>query len=58
MPAATASHGIHPGMAKGAGKAQTAFVPLPFEWGEAFQFDWSEEGIVIGGIYRKIQVRT
>ncbi len=28
-----------------------AFVPLSFELGEAFQFDWSEEGLVIGGIY-------
>ena len=25
-----------------------AFVPLSFEWSEAFQFDWSEEGLVIG----------
>ena len=33
-----------------------AFVPLAFELGEAFQFDWSEEGLVIGGIYRKLQV--
>ena len=33
-----------------------AFVPLTFELGEAFQFDWSEEGLVIGGIYRKLQV--
>lgn len=32
----------------------TAFVPLRFELGEAFQFDWSEERLVIGGIYRKI----
>ena len=38
------------------GKAQSAFVPLTFGFGEAFQFDWSEEGLVIGGIYRKIQV--
>ena len=38
------------------GKAQAAFVPLTFGLGEAFQFDWSEEGLVIGGIYRKIQV--
>jgi hypothetical protein len=30
-----------------------AFVPLAFELGEAFQFDWSEEGLVIGGVYRK-----
>jgi transposase len=33
-----------------------AFVPLKFEPGEAFQFDWSEEGLVVGGIYRKLQV--
>ena len=38
------------------GKAPHAFVPLTFEHGEAFQFDWSEEGLVIGGIYRRIQV--
>jgi transposase len=41
---------------QGEGKAQRAFVPLQFESGEAFQFDWSEENLVIGGIYRKIQV--
>ncbi len=33
-----------------------AFVPLAFELGEAFQFDWSEEGLVVGGIYRRVQV--
>lgn len=33
-----------------------AFVPLRFEWGEAFQFDWSTEGLVIGGIYRTLQL--
>src|SRR3990172_2197492 len=38
------------------GKAPRAFVPLKFELGEAFQFDWSEEGLVIGGIYRRMQV--
>ena len=27
-----------------------AFVPLHFELGEAFQFDWSEERLVIGGV--------
>jgi len=36
--------------------ARPAFVPLRFEWGEAFQFDWSEEGIVIGGIWRRVQL--
>jgi transposase len=33
---------------------RSAFVPLQFELGEAFQFDWSEEWLVIGGIHRKI----
>jgi transposase len=33
-----------------------AFVPLKFRWGEAFQFDWSEELLVVGGIYRRLQV--
>jgi len=40
----------------GEGKKPHAFVPLKFELGEAFQFDWSEEGLVIGGIYRRMQV--
>ena len=31
-------------------------MPLSFELGEAFQFDWSEEGLVVGGIYRRLQV--
>jgi transposase len=34
----------------------TAFVPLSFELGEAFQFDWSEEGFVVGGIFYRMQV--
>lgn len=33
-----------------------AYVPLSFELGEAFQFDWSEEGLVIGGVYRRVQL--
>lgn len=33
-----------------------AFVPLSFEQGEAFQFDWSEEGVVVGGVFHKAQV--
>ena len=37
-------------------KTPRAFVTLKFALGEAFQFDWSEEGLVIGGIYRRIQV--
>jgi transposase len=31
-----------------------AYVPLKFELGEAFQFDWSEERLLIGGVWRKI----
>ncbi len=34
--------------------ARSAFVPLSFALGEAFQFDWSEERLVIGGIWRKV----
>ena len=33
---------------------KSAFVPLRFEFGDAFQFDWSEEWLVMGGIHRKI----
>ena len=39
-----------------AGKDIKAFVPLKFDLGEAFQFDWSEEGMVVGGIYHRCQV--
>jgi transposase len=42
------------GLISGSGKA--SFVPLKFQLGEAFQFDWSEESLMIGGIHRKIQV--
>jgi transposase len=43
---------------KGEGLAANvaAYVPLNFELGEAFQFDWSEEGLVVGGIYYRMQV--
>jgi transposase len=36
--------------------AAKAFVPLSFEFGEAFQFDWSEEGLLVGGVYHHMQV--
>ena len=37
------------------GEALTkAYIPLRFELGEAFQFDWSEEHLVIGGVWRKL----
>ena len=42
---------------EGGGTAVTkAFVPLQFEPGEAHQFDWSEEHLVIGGVWRKLIV--
>ena len=36
--------------------SKSAFVPLKFELGEAFQFDWSEEGLLVGGVFYKLQV--
>ena len=33
-----------------------AFVPLSFELGEAFQFDWSDEALVVGGVFYNVQV--
>jgi transposase len=38
-----------------AGSVQV-FVPLAFELGEAFQFDWSEDPLMVGGIFYKVQV--
>jgi len=39
---------------EGGRAAVNAYVPLKFELGEAFQFDWSEEHLLIGGVWRKI----
>ena len=39
---------------KSAASTKSAFVPLKFALGEAFQFDWSEEWLMVGGIHRKI----
>ncbi len=36
--------------------ARHTYVPLSFAPGEAFQFDWSEDYAVIGGINTKLQV--
>ncbi len=41
---------------QGAVSARAAYVPLSFAWGEAFQFDWSEEGLAISGVWRKVQL--
>lgn len=39
-----------------ANRGKQVWVPLKFDLGEAFQFDWSEEGLVVGGIYHRMQV--
>jgi len=36
--------------------ARHTYVPLSFAPGEAFQFDWSEDYVVIGGVNTKLQV--
>ncbi len=41
---------------EGGATVTKAFVPLQFEPGEAHQFDWSEEHIVIGGVWRKVML--
>ena len=41
---------------EGQGAAVNAVLPLAFELGEAYQFDWSEESLVVGGIYYRVQV--
>lgn len=33
-----------------------AFIPLHFKAGDALQFDWSEEHVVLGGVEQKIKV--
>ena len=52
------SDGFHSGLgaSKRARLRSKAYVPLSFELGEAFQFDWSEEGLLIGGVYHHMQV--
>ena len=42
--------------AGGGRAAAKAYVPLQFEPGEAHQFDWSEEHLVLGGVWRKLVV--
>jgi transposase len=39
-----------------AGPRRPGYVPLKFELGEAFQFDWSCEYAVIGGLRRRLEV--
>lgn len=39
----------------GAGSGE-AFIPLHFAAGDALQFDWSEERVVLGGVERSVKV--
>src|SRR6056297_3499664 len=39
----------------GAGSGE-AFIPLHFAAGDALQFDWSEERVVLGGVEQKVKV--
>lgn len=41
---------------KSAARASEAFIPLTFAPGEAYQFDWSEDWIVLDGVAFKVQV--
>jgi hypothetical protein len=36
--------------------SKRTYVPLQFQPGEAFQFDWSEDWIKINGVSTKLQV--
>jgi hypothetical protein len=49
---------LHPRLAPGRrpGGGGQGLRAAEFELGEAFQFDWSEEGLVVGGIYYRLQV--
>ena len=38
------------------GHADTAYVPLTFDPGEAYQFDWSHEIVVLGGVTTTVKV--
>lgn len=39
-----------------AGKIGTAFIPLYFSPGEAYQFDWSQETVELGGVVQIVKV--
>ena len=38
------------------GKTEAVFVPLWFAPGEAYQFDWSHEVVVLGGVAQQVKV--
>jgi transposase len=39
-----------------AGKVKSAFIPLYFSPGEAYQFDWSQETVELGGVVQTLKV--
>ncbi len=39
-----------------AGRTAPVFVPLAFDPGEAYQFDWSHETVVLAGVTTKVKV--
>ena len=39
-----------------AGQASKGFIPLYYERGEAYQFDWSQETVELGGVVQTIKV--
>jgi transposase len=41
---------------EGLAASKAAFIPLKFQHGEAFQFDWSTEYAFIGGIRRRVEL--
>ena len=49
-------HRLHPPLASGVLVSPTrAFVPLSFDFVEAFHFDWSDEDMVVGGVFYYVQ---
>ena len=36
--------------------SSSAYIPLRFEAGDALQFDWSEEVVILGGVRQRVQV--
>ena len=41
---------------KDAGEGAPAFIPMPFQPGEAYQFDWSHEDVEIAGKPMRVKV--
>ena len=39
-------------------KTKEAYVPLCFEAGEAMQFDWSQEVVILGGVQKSCVLPT